>query len=40
MAALVLYSLLALIAVWFPLGIAIVTTTLWMYWLAIGLRAG
>ena len=38
--ALVVYSLLALIAVWFPLGIAIVTTTLWMYWLAIGLRAG
>jgi uncharacterized membrane protein len=38
--ALVLYSLLALIAVWFPVGIAIVTTTLWAYWLALGLRAG
>ena len=38
--ALVLYSLLALIAVWFPVGIAIVTTTLWAYWLALGLRTG
>ena len=38
--ALVLYSLLALIAFWFPLGIAIVTTMLWAYWLAFGLRAG
>jgi len=38
--ALVVYSLLALIAIWFPLGIAIVTTMLWMYWLTLGLRAG
>jgi uncharacterized membrane protein len=38
--ALVVYSLLALIAFWFPLGIAIVTTMLWAYWLAFGLRAG
>ncbi len=38
--ALVVYSLLALIALWFPLGIAIVTTLLWAYWLVLGLRAG
>ena len=38
--ALVVYSLLALIAIWFPLGIAIVTTMLWTYWLAFGLRTG
>jgi uncharacterized membrane protein len=38
--ALVVYSLLALIALWFPLGIAVVTTILWTYWLALGLRAG
>jgi TMEM175 potassium channel family protein len=38
--ALVVYSLLALIAFWFPLGVAFVTTMLWTYWLAFGLRAG
>ena len=38
--ALVVYSLLAVIALWFPLAIAIVTTTLWTYWLVLGLRAG
>jgi len=37
--ALAVYSLLALIALWFPLGIAIVTTMLWAYWLAFGVRA-
>ena len=37
--ALMVYSLLALIAVWFPLTIAIVTTILWGYWLAFSLRA-
>jgi uncharacterized membrane protein len=37
--ALLVYSLLALIAVWFPLTIAIVTTMLWAYWLAFSLRA-
>ena len=37
--ALVIYSLLALIAFWFPLGIAVVTTMLWAYWLALSLRA-
>jgi uncharacterized membrane protein len=37
--ALVVYSLLALIAVWAPLAIAIVTTMLWTYWLILSLRA-
>jgi len=37
--ALVVYSLLALIALWFPLAIAILTTMLWTYWLALGVRA-
>jgi uncharacterized membrane protein len=37
--AVVIYSLLALIAVWFPLTIAIVTTMLWAYWLVFSLRA-
>ena len=36
--ALVVYSLLALTAVWFPLAIAIVTTMLWAYWLVFSLR--
>jgi uncharacterized membrane protein len=36
--AFVVYSLLALIAVWFPLAIAIVTTMLWTYWLTFSLR--
>ena len=38
--AFVVYSLLALIAFWFPLTIAIVTTMLWAYWLVLGLRRG
>jgi TMEM175 potassium channel family protein len=37
--ALVIYSLLAAVAFWFPLTIAIVTTMLWAYWLAFSLRA-
>jgi TMEM175 potassium channel family protein len=37
--AFVVYSLLALIAVWFPLVIAVVTTMLWAYWLTFSLRA-
>jgi uncharacterized membrane protein len=37
--ALVVYSLLALLAVWFPLAIALVTTVLWAYWLTFSLRA-
>jgi len=38
--AVVVYSLLALVAFWFPLTIAVVTTMLWAYWLTLGLRAG
>jgi uncharacterized membrane protein len=37
--AFVVYSLLALLAVWFPLTVAIVTTMLWAYWLIYSLRA-
>ena len=37
--ALVIYALLALIAVWFPLAVAIVTAMLWAYWLAFSLRS-
>ena len=37
--ALAVYSLLALLAVWFPLTIAVVTTMLWAYWLTFSLRA-
>lgn len=37
--ALVIYSLLALLAAWFPLAIAGVTTLLWAYWLTFSLRA-
>jgi uncharacterized membrane protein len=37
--ALVIYALLAFIAVWFPLAVAIVTAMLWAYWLAFSLRA-
>ena len=36
--ALVIYSLLALIAAWFPLTIAVVTTIIWVYWLTFSLR--
>jgi uncharacterized membrane protein len=37
--AVVVYSLLATLAFWFPRTIAIVTTLLWAYWLAFSLRA-
>jgi uncharacterized membrane protein len=37
--ALVVYSLLAVVAIWFPLAIAILTTMLWAYWLTFSLRA-
>ena len=33
------YALLALLALWFPLTIAVLTTVLWTYWLAFSLRA-
>jgi uncharacterized membrane protein len=36
--ALPVYSLLALVAAWFPLAIAIVTTALWAYWLTLSVR--
>jgi uncharacterized membrane protein len=36
--AFVVYGLLAFIAAWFPLAIAIVTTALWTYWLTYSLR--
>jgi hypothetical protein len=35
---LVVYSLLALAAVWLPLTVAIVTTMLWTYWLVYSVR--
>jgi TMEM175 potassium channel family protein len=37
--ALMVYSLLALLAFWVPLTIAIVTTLLWAYWLSFSLKA-
>jgi hypothetical protein len=37
--AFVVYAFLALIALWLPLAIAIVTTLLWAYWLTFSLRA-
>jgi len=37
--ALVVYSVLALVAGWLPLTSAIVTTILWTYWLVYSLRA-
>jgi hypothetical protein len=37
--ALAPYSLLALIAFWFPLSVAAVTTALFTYWLVYSLRA-
>jgi uncharacterized membrane protein len=35
--AIVVYSLLAILAFWFPLTIAIVTTLLWIFWLVFGI---
>ena len=37
--ALVLYSLLAVIAVWLPTTVAILTTATWTVWLVVSLRA-
>jgi TMEM175 potassium channel family protein len=37
--ALGVYTLLALIAVWFPVAVAIVTALLWTYWLTFSLRS-
>ena len=36
--AFVLYTLLAIVAIWFPLTIAIVTTITWIFWLIWGIR--
>ena len=33
-----LYSVLALAALWFPLGVAIATTLTWIFWLVRGVR--
>ena len=38
-AALGLYSLLGVMAVWFPFTSAIVTAVTWMFWLALSIRA-
>jgi uncharacterized membrane protein len=35
--AFVLYSLFAIIAIWFPLTIAIITTITWIFWLGYGI---
>jgi hypothetical protein len=35
--ALVLYSLCAILAAWFPLPIAIITTLTWIFWLIWGI---
>ncbi|MDP4236677.1 MAG: TMEM175 family protein, partial [Bacteroidota bacterium] len=36
--ALVVYTVCAVIAVWFPLAIAIITTIIWIFWLIFGLN--
>lgn len=36
--AIILYSLLAIAALWFPFAIAIVTTVTWAFWLTLGIR--
>jgi uncharacterized membrane protein len=36
--AFVLYTLCALIAIWFPLSIAVVTTIIWIFWLVYGIN--
>jgi uncharacterized membrane protein len=38
--AFLVYALLALIAVWFPLTVIIVTALLWAYWLTVSLKEG
>lgn len=37
-AAFIVYSLCAIIACWFPLTIAIITTFIWIFWLAWGIN--
>jgi len=36
--ALVTYSLCAILAIWYPLVIAVITTLIWIYWLIYGIR--
>jgi uncharacterized membrane protein len=36
--AFALYSLCAIIAIWFPLAVAIITTVTWIFWLIWGIR--
>jgi hypothetical protein len=36
--AVVVYSLFAILAIWFPLIIAIGTVLLWIFWLIFGIR--
>ncbi len=36
--AFVIYSLLAIMALWFPLTIAIISTLTWIFWLVFGIR--
>ncbi len=36
--AFALYSLCAIMAIWFPLPIAIITTLTWIFWLIWGIR--
>jgi uncharacterized membrane protein len=36
--ALIIYSLLALLALWFPMTVAIISTLTWIFWLIFGIR--
>lgn len=36
--AMMLYSLLAIVAIWFPLTVAIITTLTWIFWLIVGIN--
>lgn len=36
--AFALYALLAILALWFPVPVAIVTTLSWLFWLVFGIR--
>jgi uncharacterized membrane protein len=36
--ALIIYSLLAILALWFPLTVAIISTMTWIFWLIFGIN--
>jgi hypothetical protein len=36
--ALIIYSLLAILALWFPLAVAIISTMTWIFWLIFGIN--